>query len=118
MTAVADLKVDQELPILGLQYTDENGNPTDAPAGAVEEFTSSDPAVVSAVFAESDGQLVARAVGLPGQTATITATSTWTDADGVSQSIEPISVGIALVTGDTQGATINFGPAREITPDV
>jgi hypothetical protein len=112
-----DLQVDKELPITGLQYTDENGNPTPTPDGAVKEFTSSDPSAVSVVTAD-DGQLVARAVGLPGATATVTATSSWTDADGDSHSIDPVAVGIALVTGDTQGATIEFGPAREITPDV
>ncbi len=113
-TVIMDLAADKELPIDAPQFTDEEGNDVPAPDGFTIDYTSDNEAVLAIVTAD-DGTLVARSVSLG--TANVSATASWTDSDGNAHNATGGPDSVNVVPGAAERVAINFGAAREITPD-
>lgn len=104
-----DLQADKKVT-LSIQWTDEVGNPTDAPANAVATFSVDDTSIIS--FTDNgDGTAVAAAVGTLG-TANVHVTVT----DGVSTFDGDLQ--IVVVAGLAERINVVAGEPTEVTPDV
>lgn len=103
-----DLMADKKVP-LSLQWTDEVGNPTEAPANAVATWSVDDTSIIS--FTDNgDGTAVAAAVGTLG-TANVHVTVT----DGVSTFDGDLQ--IVVVAGLAERLNVVAGAPEEVTPD-
>lgn len=104
-----DLQADKKVT-LAAGWTDEVGNPTDAPEGATLVYTVDDPALIN-LTDNGDGTTVAAAVG-PLGTATVHVEAT---VDGETMTGD---LAIVVVAGLAERLNIVAGPAEEVTPDV
>jgi len=104
-----DLQADKKVT-LGIEWTDEVGNPTEAPANAVATWSVDDTSIIS--FTDNgDGTAVAAAVGTLG-TANVHVTVT----DGVSTFDGDLQ--IVVVAGLAERINVVAGLPTEVTPDV
>lgn len=104
-----DLQADKKVT-LSVQYTDEVGNPTTAPANAVATWSVDDTNIIS--FTDNgDGTAVAAAVGVLG-TANVHVTVT----DGVSTFDGDLQ--IVVVAGLAERLNVVAGAPEEVTPDL
>jgi hypothetical protein len=106
---IMDLMADQKVP-LSVEWTDEIGNPTTAPAAATVTYTVDDAAIIN-LTDNGDGTAVAAAVGTLG-TATV-----HVDAD-VNGDIITGDLQIVVVAGLAERLNVVAGPPEEVTPDV
>lgn len=104
-----DLQADKKVT-LSLEWTDEMGNPTEAPANAEVSWSVDDTSIVSFVD-NGDGTAVAAAVGVLG-TANVHVTVT----DGVSTFDGDLQ--IVVVAGLAERITVVAGAPEEVTPDL
>lgn len=103
-----DLQADKKVT-LSLQWTDEMGNPAEAPANASATWSVDDTSIVS--FTDNgDGTAVAAAVGVLG-TANVHVTVT----DGVSTFDGDLQ--IVVVAGLAERINVVAGEPTEVTPD-
>ena len=106
--AYMDLQSDKQVTLSGA-YTDENGNPVDAPAGAVVTYTVDDPAVI-ALTDNGDGTATAASTGTLG-VASVHAEAAF---DGRTATGD---LQIVVVTGDAERFTVTASEPTEVTPD-
>lgn len=107
-TTIMDLQADKKVA-LSVGWSDEVGNPTDAPADATLTFTVDDPTIV-AVTDNGDGTASAAAVGPLGSAFVhVEATSGGRTVSG--------DLGITVVAGDAERVEIVAGEVSEVTPD-
>ena len=104
-----DLQADKKVP-LSVTFTDEVGNPTDAPAGAVVVYTVDDPTII-ALTDNGDGTAEAAATGLLG-TANVHVEASF---DGTTLTGD---LNIVVVAGLAERIAIVAGAPVEVTPDV
>jgi hypothetical protein len=103
-----DLQADKKVT-LSIEWTDEVGNPTEAPANAVATWSVDDTSIIS--FTDNgDGTAVAAAVGTLG-TANVHVTVT----DGVSTFDGDLQ--IVVVAGLAERINVVAGLPTEVTPD-
>lgn len=105
---VMDLAADQKVTLTGT-YTDEVGNPTDAPVGSSVTYTVDDPTIIN-LTDNGDGTAVAAAVGALG-TANVHAEAT---ANGQTLTAD---LQIVVVAGLAERFSIVAGEPEEVTPD-
>lgn len=106
--AAMDLQADKKVT-LSVEFTDEVGNPTEAPADAVATWSVDDTSIIS--FTDNgDGTAVAAAVGTLG-TANVHVTVT----DGVSTFDGDLQ--IVVVAGLAERINVVAGAPTEVTPD-
>lgn len=106
---IMDLQADKQVP-LSIEWTDEMGNPTEAPANAVATWSVDDTSIIS--FTDNgDGTAVAAAVGTLG-TANVHVTVT----DGVSTFDGDLQ--IVVVAGLAERINVVAGEPTEVTPDL
>ncbi len=105
---IMDLQADKQVP-LSVEWTDEMGNPAEAPADAVVVYSVDDPGVI-ALTDNGDGTATAAATGTLG-TATVHVEAT---ASG-----ETLTGDLALVVvpGLAERITVVAGEPTEVTPD-
>lgn len=103
-----DLQADKKVT-LGVEWTDEVGNPVATPAGATAVYTVDDPTVIN-LTDNGDGTAVAAATGELG-TATVHGEFT---ADGTTLTGD---LQIVVVAGLAERANIVAGEPEEVTPD-
>lgn len=103
-----DLQADKKVT-LSLEWTDEMGNPTEAPANAEVSWSVDDTSIISFVD-NGDGTAVAAAVGVLG-TANVHVTVT----DGVSTFDGDLQ--IVVVAGLAERINVVAGAPEEVTPD-
>lgn len=105
---IMDLAADQKVALTGT-YTDEVGNPTDAPVGSSVTYTVDDPTIIN-LTDNGDGTAEAAATGTLG-TANIHAEAT---AGGQTLTAD---LQIVVVAGLAERFTIVAGEPEEVTPD-
>lgn len=105
---IMDLQADKKVP-LSVAFTDEVGNPTAAPAGAVVTYTVDDPTII-ALTDNGDGTAVAAAVGTLG-TANVHVEASF---DGVTVTGD---LQVVVVAGLAERVTVVAGAPEEVTPD-
>lgn len=103
-----DLAADQQVP-LSAEFTDEVGNPTTSPTGAVVTYTVDDPTVINLTDA-GDGTANAAATGTLG-TANVHVEATW-DGQTVTGDLQ-----IVVVAGLAERLNVVAGEPTEVTPD-
>lgn len=103
-----DLMADQQVP-LSIEYTDEMGNPTTAPADGIVAYTVDDPSIIN-LTDNGDGTAIAAAVG-PLGAATVHVEAT---AGGVALSGD---LQIVVVAGLADRLNVVAGEPTEVTPD-
>ncbi len=103
-----DLQADKKVP-LSVQWTDEVGNPTDAPADAVVTYTVDDPAIIS-LTDNGDGTAEAAATG------TLGTANVHVEADANGEVITG-DLQIVVVAGLAERLNVVAGAAEEVTPD-
>ncbi len=103
-----DLQADKQVP-LSVQFTDEVGNPAEAPADAVVTYTVDDPSIIN-LTDNGDGTATAAATGALG-TATVHVEAT---ANG--ETVEG-DLAIVVVAGLAERINVVAGEATEVTPD-
>jgi hypothetical protein len=107
--AAMDLQADKKVT-LSIEWTDEVGNPTEAPASAVATWSVDDTSIIS--FTDNgDSTAVAAAVGTLG-TANVHVTVT----DGVSTFDGDLQ--IVVVAGLAERINVVAGLPEEVTPDL
>lgn len=106
---IMDLLADKKVP-LAVEWTDEVGNATEAPASATVTYTVDDPNVI-ALTDNGDGTAVAAAVGVLG-TATVHVEAD-VDGDLISGDLQ-----IVVVAGLAERLNVVAGTPEEVTPDV
>lgn len=106
--ATMDLLADKQAP-LGIEWTDEIGNPTDIPVDAVMTYTVDDPSLIN-LTDNGDGTATAAAVGALG-TATVHVEAT-ANGEGFTGDLA-----INVVAGLAERINIVAGEAVEVTPD-
>jgi hypothetical protein len=109
-----DLQADKKVA-LSTGFTDEVGNPTEAPAGAAVTYTVDDPTIIN-LTDNGDGTASAAAVGAEGP-ANVHVQADFTDADGNAHSVSG-DLQIVVVAGDAERVAIVAGAVEEVTPDV
>lgn len=103
-----DLAADMQVP-LSVQWTDEVGNPVEAPEGATFTFTVDDPTIIN-LTDNGDGTAMAAAVGTLGSAnVTVAGTVNGVDLNG--------TLNIVVVAGLAERITIVPGTPEEVTPD-
>lgn len=105
---IMDLKADQEVDVRTI-WTDEPGNPAEAPPGATVTWETDAPDVVD-VIDNGDGTAVIGATGQLGQ-AHVRVTVVVDGKPTVGEDV------VNVVTGDAERVTVAFGEPRERTPD-
>lgn len=106
---IMDLMADKKVP-LTLDWTDELGNSTPAPADGVVSFSVDDPALIN-LTDNGDGTAVAAAVGTLGTThVNVSASTGGVTMTGVLE--------IVVVAGLAERVNIVAGTPEEVTPDV
>ncbi len=105
---IMDLQADKKVP-LSVQWTDEVGNPTDAPADAVVTYTVDDPTIIS-LTDNGDGTAEAAATGVLG------AATVHVEADANGEVITG-DLQIVVVAGLAERITVVTGEPTEVTPD-
>lgn len=103
-----DLAADQQVP-LSVQYTDEVGNPTDAPEGASVVYSVDDTSLIN-LTDNGDGTAVAAAVGALG------AANVHVEANVAGQVLTG-DLQIVVVAGLAERLDVVAGPPTEVTPD-
>ncbi len=103
-----DLQADKQVP-LSIQWTDEVGNPTEAPAEASVTYTVDDPSVIN-LTDNGDGTATAAAVGVLG-TATVHVEAS-ANGDTVTGDLQ-----IVVVAGLAERLNVIAGEPTEVTPD-
>lgn len=103
-----DLQADKKVA-LAVQFTDEVGNPVDAPVGAAVVWTVDDPTII-ALTDNGDGTAEAAATGTLG-TANVHVEATF---DGVTVTGD---LQLVVVAGLAERVTIVAGEPEEVTPD-
>lgn len=109
VNAAMDLQADKQVA-LSVQWTDEVGNPTTAPADAVVAYTVDDATVIN-LTDNGDGTAVAAATGTLGD-AVVHAEATATGLPTVTGDLL-----IVVVAGDAERLEIVAGEPTEVTPD-
>lgn len=106
---IMDLQADKKVT-LSLEWTDEMGNPTEAPAGASATFTVDDSSIIN-LTDNGDGTAVAAAVGVLG--------SATVHVDATAPGVAPVSGDLLLVVvaGLAERVNIVAGAPEEVTPD-
>ena len=104
-----DLMADQKVP-LSVEWTDEIGNPTAAPAAATVTYTVDDAAIIN-LTDNGDGTAEAAAVGTLG-TATVHVEAN-VDGDIITGDLT-----IVVVAGLAERLNVVAGPPVEVTPDL
>jgi hypothetical protein len=103
-----DLQADKQVP-LSVQFTDEVGNPAEAPADAVVTYTVDDPSIIN-LTDNGDGTAVAAAVGALGAaTVHVEATANGETVTG--------DLAIVVVAGLAERISVVAGEPTEVTPD-
>jgi hypothetical protein len=109
-----DLQADKKVA-LSVEYTDEVGNATTAPAGATATYTVDDPTIIN-LTDNGDGTAEAAATGTLG-TANVHLDVTFNDEAG-----NPVTVSgdlqLVVVAGLAERVNIVAGAPEEVTPDV
>jgi hypothetical protein len=105
---VMDLMADQQVP-LSVEYTDEIGNPTPAPAGAAVVYTVDDPTIIN-LTDNGDGTANAAAVGVLG-TANVHVEATF------NGTVLTGDLQLVVVAGLAERLNVVAGPPTEVTPD-
>jgi hypothetical protein len=105
---IMDLQADKKIP-LSLEWTDEIGNPTTAPAGATVTYTVDDPTILNVVD-NGDGTAEVAATGTLGA-ATVHVEAT---ADGTTVTGD---LAVNVVAGLAERVNIVAGDPEEVTPD-
>lgn len=103
-----DLQADKQVDLDG-QWTDEVGNPVDAPDGATVSYTVDDPTIIN-LTNHGDGTATAAATGVLG-TANVHAV-----ASGGGQTLTG-DLQIVVVAGLAERFNIVAGAPTEVTPD-
>ncbi len=103
-----DLQADKQVP-LAVEWTDEVGNPTAAPADATVVYTVDDPTIINLTDA-GDGTAVAAAVGVLG-TATVHVEAT------VGGAVVTGDLAIVVVAGLAERLNVVAGEPVEVTAD-
>lgn len=106
-----DLQADKKVA-LSAEFTDEVGNATTAPAGAVLAYTVDDPTIIN-LTDNGDGTAEAAATGTLG-TANVHLDASWTDADGAHTVTGDLN--IVVVVGLAERLNIVAGAPEEVTP--
>lgn len=109
VNVVVDLQADKKVA-LSVEWTDEVGNPTDAPTGADVTYSVDEPTVINLID-NGDGTAVAAATGALG-TATVHVEGTATGMPTATGDLQLI-----VVSGAAERLTVTAGPPEEITPD-
>lgn len=109
-----DLQADKKVA-LSVEYTDEVGNPTAAPAGASAVFTVDDPTIIN-LTDNGDGSAEAAATGTLG-TANVHLEVNFLDGDGNTVSLTG-DLQLVVVAGLAERVNIVAGAPEEVTPDV
>lgn len=107
--SIMDLAADMQVTLSG-QWTDEVGNPVDAPADALVTYSVDDPTLIN-LTDNGDGTATAAAVG-PLGTATVHA-----DASGGGETVSG-DLALVVVAGLAERFNIVAGDPTEVTPDV
>ena len=105
---IMDLQADKQVP-LSVSFTDEVGNPVEAPADFSAAFTVDDPTIIN-LTDNGDGTAVAAAVG-PLGTATVHVETT------VDGEVLTGDLAIVVVAGIAERIAIVAGDPTEVTPD-
>lgn len=105
---IMDLQADKQVP-LSLQFTDEVGNPVDAPASFSATYTVDDPTIIN-LTDNGDGTAVAAAVGALG-TANVHVDASF-DGTTISGDLQ-----IVVVAGLAERLSVVAGAPEEVTPD-
>jgi hypothetical protein len=109
-----DLQADKKVP-LSVEYTDEVGNPTTAPADAAAVYTVDDPTIIN-LTDNGDGTAEAAATGTLG-TANVHLDVTFTDGSGNPTTVSG-DLQLVVVAGLAERVNIVAGTPEEVTPDV
>lgn len=104
-----DLQADKQVALSG-QFTDEVGNPVEAPEDATITYTVDDPTIIN-LTDNGDGTANAAAVGPLGN-ATVHAEAVADDFTATGDLL------ISVVAGDAERFEIVPGEVTEVTPDV
>jgi|SRR4029453_4766239 hypothetical protein len=105
---IMDLQADKKVA-LSASYTDEVGNPTDAPADASVTYTVDDPTIIN-LTDNGDGTAEAAATG------TLGTANVHVDATAGGQTLSG-DLQIVVVAGLAERLTIEAGEPEEVTPD-
>lgn len=103
-----DLQADKQVP-LSVAYTDEVGNPTDAPADAAIAYSVDDPNIIN-LTDHGDGSATAAATGQLG-TANV-----HVDAVVGDQTLSG-DLALVVVAGMAERLNVIAGEPTEVTPD-
>ncbi len=107
-----DLQADKKVP-LSIEFTDEVGNPTTAPAASTATYTVDNPTIIN-LTDNGDGTAVAAATGTLG-TANVHLDVSFADETG-----NPVTVSgdlnIVVVAGLAERVSIVAGAPEEVTP--
>lgn len=106
--AAMDLQADKQVA-LSVQFTDEIGNPVEAPEGAATTYTVDDPTVIN-LTDNGDGTAVAAATGTLG-VANVHVEAAF-DGATVSGDLQ-----IVVVAGLAERLAVVAGEPEEVTPD-
>lgn len=109
---VMDLLADKKVP-LSLEWTDEVGNPTSAPASFTAAYTVDDPTIIN-LTDNGDGTAVAAATGTLG-TANVHLEATFTE-DGADKTATG-DLQLVVVAGLADRVNMVAGAPEEVTPD-
>lgn len=109
-----DLQADKKVA-LSVGYTDEVGNPADAPADALVTYTVDDPSII-ALTDNGDGTAEAAATGVLG-TANVHVEAAFTGDGGAPVTVSG-DLQLVVVAGLAERVTIVAGAPEEVTPDV
>ena len=105
---IMDLQADKKVA-LSVEYTDEVGNPTEAPAGATVTYTVDDPTIIN-LTDNGDGTAVAAATGTEG-TANV-----HVEAVAGGQTLTG-DLQLVVVAGLAERLNVVAGAPEEVTPD-
>lgn len=104
-----DLKADQQVD-LSLDWTDEAGNATDAPADMTATYTVDDTNII-ALTDNGDGTATAAATGALGMA------NVHVDVTGGGRSATG-DLQLVVVAGDAERVTLTASDPTEVTPDL
>jgi hypothetical protein len=105
---IMDLQADKKVA-LSVEYTDEVGNPTDAPAGATVTYTVDDPTIIN-LTDNGDGTAEAAATG------TLGTANVHVDATANGQTLTG-DLQLVVVAGLAERLNVVAGTPEEVTPD-
>jgi hypothetical protein len=103
-----DLQADKKVA-LSVEYTDEVGNPTEAPAGATVTYTVDDPTIIN-LTDNGDGTAEAAATG------TLGTANVHVEAVAGGQTLTG-DLQLVVVAGLAERLNVVAGAPEEVTPD-